>query len=502
MDLVSQNTAGNKVKVTLSISEEARLKAKKMGLNMSSILENTLIHGLFSPSDLCISIYPTENAEILPKTELFSTNDEVLTGVECARFGFDTSETEKSEFVILPYSLLKDLISEGFSTDFRITKSKRELYISIMKHSHLIHRNLKHDNAMLDLKNIHEIDNNYDDMPFVKYIRDIINCEQNEKKTVERLPKVNSTTNHAETLRIKELFAIHRAQFITWAKKSIKTEKTLNDCVKVLERMNIIRPSDILHFESVNGCEFNSWHERSLLKFFRFLEYSYDGDDEPTINGFSLDLFRKKLSVLRRERRHTPTTNPKQKAISKGIKDAKELTKEDILEEFNLIPEQLKNFYKLLVYSGVRASQLYRLLESKNKVIEDKGTFIKVSAENVQIGNKKLFIGMYAPKECLKYIKTFRPSAFRTENNVKFSYENVCIRLKNNLSSGRRITSKSLRKFNLNFMRQNGVSGEIADFIQSRSGTSIREIHYENKNPLADEAYEKVVSKFLEFLPF
>lgn len=496
MNLVSQNKAGNKTKVTLSISEEARLKAKKMGLNMSAILENTLIHGLFPVGESAFEINAAKTWEYPTKTELISVNNEVLNAVECARSSFTPYDTESAEWLILPVSLVYSLVNSDFST---ITKSKRELLISVLEHSHLIRGSLKNNNIMF-MERMNAIMNDSVD---ISYINEFFKEPKNE--SMPKLQKVTYTNCIEKTTYINDLFSVHKQDFIMWARDTIKTDKRLNECVKYLESFSTIaRPSDILNFESRNGKKFDGHRAAALKKLFSYLEEMNNTDEEVKINGCSLELFRKKIRAVEAKQKVNQKKTPSQLKTEQTTKDAKNLTVEDIKEACARIPDELKPFFKIMIYSGMRAAQLFRLLSSKEKTIENKGDFIKVTAPDVQLGNKKQFISMYAPVETLSYISKFNPKTFRTADKKRvYTYDNLIDKFKMDLSSGRRITAKGLRKFNLNFLVNDcGIEGRLADYLQSRTDGSIRAKHYENLEMPTDAAYEKIVSMFLELLPF
>lgn len=491
MTLISQNKAENKVKVTLSISAIARERARKMGLNMSSVLENTLIHGLFSDSQSAFEINVEKKQEIHAKPHIFSSSVEQTTNDFCARSSFTPDEMKNDEWLILPISMVNLLVNSDFSS---FTESKRKLLICHIRELYLLQGGKK-DKSTMFIDNISTINDISSYMSYMNY----------EKMKNPMMPMMLNTTSCMadKVYYINDVFMNHKSDFIAWARKTIKSESTLKGYVKILESFTTIsRPNDILNYESRNKCQLDDWKVRALRKFLKYLEEANDTEEEVTINGFSISMFRKKLSIVESDRKLNNAKTAKQIAEEKTIKDAKELTADDILEEYSLIPDELKQFFKIMVYSGIRASHLLRLLSSPNKRIDDKGRYIKVSASDVQLGNKKQFIALYAPAECKKYIENFRLSKFKTCDTKRvYTYSNLLSKFKNNLSSGRRITSKSLRKFNLNFLVNTcGVEGRLADYAQSRTDGSIRAKHYENLEKPTDEAYDKCVSKFLELL--
>ena len=56
--------------------------------------------------------------------------------------------------------------------------------------------------------------------------------------------------------------------------------------------------------------------------------------------------------------------------------------------------------------------------------------------------------------------------------------------------------AKLLRKFHYNFLRQNGIEKDIAEFIQGRSSVDVGSTHYLDKIRLAKEQYKKIADKF------
>lgn len=489
MTLVSQNKQNLKTKVTLLIREDARNVARKNKLNMSSILENALLNGLFPVSESVLSPNLNHNVEIPPERVSFSTMKEENERVKCARSMFNPSESEDEDMVILPISAVEMLINSDFST---FTVSKRKLLICHILQQYLYRDDKKHNCTMFG-ENILRIND----------ISSYMSMGNMQFKPMYELPMIQQQL--PKVIFLDELFKQHKEEFIGWARLTVKTEQTLNMYVKILESFSTIsRPNDIIFYEQRTKLEFTNWKYRALSKFFTFLNDMNESEEDVSINGYSLTMFRKKLSEATRNKKLNPTVSKKKIAAHKTVKDGKNLTDSDILEQYQKMPEELKPIFKIMVYSGVRCAQLLRLLSSKYKVIEDMGTYIKVSAQDVQLGTRKKFEYLYAPKECMKYIQKFNMKSLRTQDTKRqYTYENVLKKFKSNLSSGRRITAKGLRKYNVNFLITNcGVDVRYADFVQSRTDNSVRSASYENVEGYTDKAYEKSVKMFLELLPF
>ncbi len=59
-----------------------------------------------------------------------------------------------------------------------------------------------------------------------------------------------------------------------------------------------------------------------------------------------------------------------------------------------------------------------------------------------------------------------------------------------------RVSASTIRKWNYNFMIENGVPESVADFVQGRASVTIGSAHYLYKTRQADTFYSKIVDKF------
>jgi intergrase/recombinase len=155
------------------------------------------------------------------------------------------------------------------------------------------------------------------------------------------------------------------------------------------------------------------------------------------------------------------------------------ISNDEIKDAFNNIDDKI--LFKCLVFSGSRLSQLVEGISLlNNAVIKD--SFFRIPTQNISKGQKKSF-WIYLPISMLDELKKYKVT----------SYDPKAI-------SYKRVTANSVRKWFTNFFLQNGVSGDLVDFLQGRSAGSIRATHYMNMSLLSDLAYASIVDKLLLIL--
>lgn len=512
MNLVSQNKAKDKVKVTLSVSKNARGIAEKLGLNMSAVLENTLVHGLFQDNTLYVLRGDVKKCEICQNTPYFSTIDMINEGLDMRALYVLISDFLKFQISnSASFPEIDTVLGENSS----YVENGRIINENNGNYPHLIQCR---DNPIIMSKNIETEPDKLQNLLFayMDYLgskSEKTNSYEYRKRgrgrgntyveNVKVIPQTNAQTpmNEPDSYYgyVNEIFAKHKDKFTVWAKENgIATYGTLNSYVNNLESFSTIAtPVDISEYKTQTGIDFNKSKSKSLKKFFRYLQDMADDETNVKINGYSLQSFESKMNKAVRNH------ESKLPMINKTVEDGKKLETKDILEYYSLIPDELQKLFKLAVYSGARIKQIIRLLDAKDKTIIECGEFIKVYGGNIQIGKNKKFIYLYLPAVCKSYVEKFSSSKLKTKYGKVYKYENLAAKMNKDLSSGLKATMKGLRKFNVNIMIDWGVDGVVVDYIQSRSEEkSVREISYQNMEKPADRAYSKVAYKFLELLPF
>ncbi|WP_440951582.1 integrase [Methanococcoides sp. FTZ1] len=158
------------------------------------------------------------------------------------------------------------------------------------------------------------------------------------------------------------------------------------------------------------------------------------------------------------------------------------VTDEEIKEAYNACPEALKPVFRLLVYSGNRATHIHKMLENfdeRNIIID--GNVAHYPTSSFSKGKKKTF-HVYFPISFIPELKTIgKPRC----------YYNITEKIRQG-----RVSAKTIRKWHLNMMIKDGVTESIADFIQGRAATTVGSAHYLNKVQRATEEYAKVIDQF------
>ncbi|MCM1987776.1 integrase [Methanococcoides seepicolus] len=158
------------------------------------------------------------------------------------------------------------------------------------------------------------------------------------------------------------------------------------------------------------------------------------------------------------------------------------VTDEEIKEAYNACPEVLKPVFSLLVYSGSRATHIHKMLETfdeRNIIIN--GNIAHYPTSSFSEGKKKTF-HVYFPTSFIPDLNSIgKPRC----------YYNITEKIRKG-----RVSAKTIRKWHLNMMIQDGVTESIADFIQGRAATTVGSAHYLNKVQRASVEYAKVIEQF------
>ena len=193
---------------------------------------------------------------------------------------------------------------------------------------------------------------------------------------------------------------------------------------------------------------------KALKNIFNFMEY----EEEETFNGQTLDAWRKSIKIR--------PSNVREVYISD----------KEVKEAYKHIDNKL--LYKILVFSGMRLSQVVRGLPDIDKaVVFDK--FFRIPLGNASQGHKKGF-WLYLPIKLKKDI----------ENNNNFSYNPKAL-------SYKRVNANAIRKWNLNKLLELDVPMDVINFIQGRSATNVGSLHYMDSTRAADREYEKIVNRYM-----
>ncbi|MCS7130124.1 MAG: integrase, partial [Archaeoglobaceae archaeon] len=200
--------------------------------------------------------------------------------------------------------------------------------------------------------------------------------------------------------------------------------------MKMISAMHRLLPENIMYPEDFEDIEATKYLIRFLQNFFTYLEKK--GIEK--INGLSLKAWRSAI--------------PKEK---KGIEEVYP-SDQDVIDAFNKCPENLKPYYKLIMYSGVRLKQILRALET----FDEKKLVIDGNVGRYPLGyiskGKKLGYWLFFPAK-------FADELLRLSKSEIYSYEWLIKSL-----SIDKITPKRLRKWHANFLIRNDISPDIVNF--------------------------------------
>jgi intergrase/recombinase len=118
--------------------------------------------------------------------------------------------------------------------------------------------------------------------------------------------------------------------------------------------------------------------------------------------------------------------------------------------------------------------------DEKNVVIDGEITYYPTSAFS---SSKKKTFQIFFPTEYISEIK-----CFHSLNQYKT--------LTKKLNIGR-VSAKTIRKWHLNVMIEEGVTEGVAEFIQGRAATTVGSAHYLNKVKQAKNEYRNIVERFV-----
>ncbi len=201
---------------------------------------------------------------------------------------------------------------------------------------------------------------------------------------------------------------------------------------------------------------------RALKNLFNFMEYQ----EIEEFNGIDIEKWKKKIKLR-----------------PSGIREIY-ISNKELKEAYQKLNEEYKIPYKLLVYSGMRLTQLLKGIENiKNTVFKNEIARIPISS--ISKGKKRGF-WIYLPLQFFDELKGYK---------AKYCYYTYLEKIRIG-----RISSSTIRKWNYNFLIENRVSESIADFIQGRASTSVGSAHYLNKTIQADREYTIIADKLPNIL--
>jgi intergrase/recombinase len=257
---------------------------------------------------------------------------------------------------------------------------------------------------------------------------------------------------------LNEFWTEHKNEFFNWLEMrniTAPTKQTYRSALTRFFESNVIcKPKDIKKFKLKDK------ESRGLRNLFNYCE-----DEEiDYVVGNSIEKWRRFIKIRK-----------------SGVVQIY-VTDEEIRDAYNSCPENLKTVYQLLAYSGSRLTHIHKMLQNfdeKNIVIDGEVAYYPTASFSE--GTKKTF-------------QVFFPTSFipklRNLGTVYCYYTFM-----KGIRDGR-VSAKTIRKWHLNLMIQEGVTESIADFIQGRASLTVGSAHYLNKVGQAKMAYKKLIDVF------
>ena len=112
-----------------------------------------------------------------------------------------------------------------------------------------------------------------------------------------------------------------------------------------------------------------------------------------------------------------------------------------------------------------------------------KGDIYRIPINSISKGKKKAY-WLYLPSSFLYELKSCNGINGDMRKKIKYG----------------RVSASTIRKWNLNFLIENGIPESVADFIQGRASVTVGSSHYLAKTNQADLFYLKVIPKLLNIL--
>lgn len=277
---------------------------------------------------------------------------------------------------------------------------------------------------------------------------------------------------------LNDFYRRHKTDFISFLRSQKLTERTINDYINVLDRLQpVYAPPDIGRYEEKYGTPLSSKVEKAIGKLLRYVQVRHASR---TLLGYDHDLWRMQFSALKATAEEPE--NPSR------IKD---LTPEEVRVGYGRLPADLKPFYAFLVYTGMRAEQAYDVLKSWNDGRVEKFTatvdgemirFCRYPTAAVSRGKKLSFYAFF-PEELLPHIRAYRPP-----HTLSTTLD--MIRTTATTNPTRPINVSNLRKFHVNALRRgSAVEPDVAEYIQGRRPKGVGATRYVSLRDLAVEQY-------------
>ena len=233
-----------------------------------------------------------------------------------------------------------------------------------------------------------------------------------------------------------EFYESQRDGFVKWLESRVTagdlSDRSMKDYLSAVDRYLVKEAEDDitkpLDFRDMGGDK----QTRGIKNFFNYLE---DIEIENPLE-YPLEKWRKNVKIRK-----------------SGVVEIYPSNEESI-EAYSSCPQEFKTFFKALVYTGNRFSQLYAALQNFNpEEVTIIGDVAHIPSASLSHGTKRSY-------------RLFFPAAFIPElSRITLLSEDLT---KKGILHDR-VSAKTIRKWSLNFFVENEVSESIADFETSFS---------------------------------
>ncbi len=248
-------------------------------------------------------------------------------------------------------------------------------------------------------------------------------------------------------------YSKYRNDFITWLEEKDLNERYVKDIITYLDKYLsgkvIYTPLEVSQIRNISSSKKNiTVAIRTLLNFCEEMDLL----DEDFINKL---------------RRPLKTIKPNPDNYVPGD--------DKVLEAYQNINPKYKIVFKLLLFSGIRATEAVMFFkEYSREKVEIKGNVARYPLFSLRKNKRSYFV--YFPAE---FVDELEQKEF-TKYGIGDAFQKAGL------------PSKYLRKWNYNFLIMHNVPESVADFIQGRASISIGSMHYLAKVKQADYWYGKV----------
>ncbi len=258
---------------------------------------------------------------------------------------------------------------------------------------------------------------------------------------------------------LKKYYIQNRSSYLRYLEKirQIKPQKVKNYISCLNRKLNHIK--NVKQLKQNIEEKYTDNYGRALKNLFNFMEY----EEIEEFNGIPIERWKKKIKLR-----------------PSGIREIY-ISDNELKESYQQIDKHYKVPFKLLVYSGMRLTQILKGIENiENVVLKDQ--IARIPIRSISKGKKQGF-WIYLPLQFFNELREFNP---------KYCYYTYLEKIRIY-----RVSASTIRKWNYNFLIENNVPESIADFIQGRASTTVGSSHYLNKTIQADREYNRILDKLI-----